>query len=152
VTLWEAREALLQVVIQEVRSTLTPNGKVRLAGALDAAEGAIAHGEDVASLLFRVLADSYESMLRQARSGARMERMRELRGSLERAVVLSACSYEESATLAACSLARAMTHSGIAAGVLEVRMLAGVDVSLRGELLITAVRDALDAAEEIRCS
>lgn len=143
---------LLREVIAEVRATLTPKGLVRLSGALDAAEGALSQGEDVASLLFRVLADGYDSMLRQARSGARVDRMRDLRASIEYAMVVSACTKESTMAIALCSLARAMAGSGVAADRLEVRVLAGVNPSLRGDALVQAVRDSLDAAEAIRCS
>jgi hypothetical protein len=148
----EVCELLLKTVLSELRATLTPLGAVRLAGALDAAEGAFGNaGEEVLGVLFRSVAHEYDSMIKQARQGPRAARMRVVRSVLERAVVAATCwSTKEAQMKATCRLAQAMVQAGIANGVPEVVLLAEVDGRLTAESLANAVHEMLAAAVAVR--
>ncbi len=146
------REMLLKTVLAELRLTLTPNGAVRLAGPIEAAEGAFGRAEEeMLGVLFRGVAYEYDTMIRRARQGPRVEQMRRVRGLLETAVVAAVCwRNNEAQRLAVCRLARAIVASGKAGGVPEVILLAEVDDQLRGSALVSAVDEMLAAAAALR--
>jgi uncharacterized membrane protein len=148
----EVRELLLKTALSELRSTLTPHGVVRLAGPIEAAEGAFGHAtEEVLGVLFRGVAHEYDTMIRQARQGPRAARMRVVRSVLERAVISAACWRNKEAQMrSSCDLAQAMVAAGMANGVPEVVLLAEVNDDLSGESLFDAVHEMLAAAAALR--
>jgi hypothetical protein len=150
----EVRELLLRTVLDEIRSTLTPNGAVRLAGPIEAAEGALGRAEEeMLGALIRGVKYEYYAMIRQARQGPRAEQMRRVRSVLEKAVLAAVCwESKETQLMTVCRLARAAVAAGMARGVPEVVLLAEVDDQLRGAALASAVDEMLAAAAALRGS